>query len=80
VDEVFRTLSYFDGTNFAARANAPALYSVALMDNTCPPSTVFASYNHYAGPKEINVHPYNGHEGGGAFNEPAHLEFIRKRL
>jgi cephalosporin-C deacetylase len=50
------------------------------MDNTCPPSTVFASYNHYAGPKEITVHPYNGHEGGGAFNEPVHLEFIRKRL
>jgi len=78
VDNVFRTLSYFDGLNFAARANAPALYEVALMDDICPPSTVFASYNHYAGTKEINVFPYNGHEGGGPFSEPAGLEFLQK--
>jgi cephalosporin-C deacetylase len=78
VEEVFHTLSYFDGMNFAARANAPALYSVALMDDVCPPSTVFASYNHYAGAKEITVHPYNGHEGGGAFSRPVQLEYLRK--
>ncbi len=78
VDNVFHTLSYFDGVNFATRANAPALYSAALMDDVCPPSTVFASYNHYAGAKEINVHPYNGHEGGGAFNEPVQREFLAK--
>jgi cephalosporin-C deacetylase len=78
VDEVFRTLSYFDGVNFAARANAPALYSVALMDDVCPPSTVFASYNHYAGAKEISVYPYNGHEGGGPFAAPTQLEYLRK--
>lgn len=78
VDEVFNTLSYFDGLNFAARANAPAFYSVALMDDVCPPSTVFASYNHYAGAKEIRVYPYNGHEGGGPFSEPAQLEYLRK--
>ena len=78
VDEVFHTLSYFDGMHFAARANAPALYSVALMDDVCPPSTVFASYNHYAGPKEIAVHPFNGHEGGGPFSQPAQLQYLRK--
>jgi cephalosporin-C deacetylase len=61
---VFRTLAYFDGVNFAARAKAPAVFSVAMMDLICPPSTVFAAYNHYAGPKEIVVYPYNGHENG----------------
>lgn len=76
VDEALRTLSYFDGVNFAARATAPALYSVALMDEVCPPSTVFASFNHYEGPKEIVVHRYNGHEGGGPFNEPAQSRFL----
>ena len=40
VDQVFSTLSYFDAVNFAKRANAPALFSVALRDLTCPPSTV----------------------------------------
>jgi cephalosporin-C deacetylase len=78
VENVFRTLSYFDGVNFAARANAPAHYAVALMDDVCPPSTVFASYNHYAGPKDIVVYPYNGHESGGAFKEPAEREFLAK--
>ena len=79
VDSVFRTLSYFDGVNFAARANAPALYSVALMDEVCPPSTVFASFNHYAaGRKEIEVFPYNGHEGGGPFSAPRQLEFLAR--
>jgi cephalosporin-C deacetylase len=76
VENVFRTLSYFDGVNFAARAGAPAHYAVALMDDICPPSTVFASYNHYAGPKEIAVYPYNGHESGGAFSSPEEREFL----
>ena len=80
VEQVFSTLSYFDGLNFATRANAPALYTVALMDDICPPSTVFASYNHYAGSKQISVFPYNGHEGGGPFNAPSQLEFVRKLL
>jgi cephalosporin-C deacetylase len=75
-DRVFRTLSYFDGVNFAARAKAPALFSVALMDETCPPSTVFAAYNHYAGPKEIEVYPFNGHEGG----ESIQTEIKMRRL
>jgi cephalosporin-C deacetylase len=62
--QVFETLSYFDGVNFARRATAPALFSVALMDGIVLPSTVFAAFNHYAGSHEIEVYPFNGHEGG----------------
>ena len=51
------TLAYFDGVNFAARATAEALFSVGLMDDICPPSTVYAAYNAYAGPKAIRVCP-----------------------
>jgi cephalosporin-C deacetylase len=58
------TLAYFDGVNFARRASAPAWISAALMDATCPPSTVFAAFNAYTGPKVMTVWPYNGHEGG----------------
>lgn len=64
-NRVFSTLSYFDGVNFAKRARCPALYSVGLLDPICPPSTVFASFNHYAGDAEIEVYPFNEHEGGG---------------
>jgi cephalosporin-C deacetylase len=76
VEQVFATLRYFDGVNFAAHANAPALFSVALMDLVCPPSTVYAAYNHYAGDKDISVWPYNGHEGGAAFQRAAQMRFL----
>ena len=78
VDRVFETLAYFDAMNFAARDHAPALFSVGLMDTIAPPSTVFASYNWYAGEKEIKVWPYNGHEGGGAFQTVEKLKFLRR--
>lgn len=64
VDQVFNTLSYFDGVNLAKRATAPSLFSAALMDATCPPSTVFGAFHNYAGPKIMTIWPYNGHEGG----------------
>ena len=64
IEQTFTTLSYFDGVSFARRATAPALYSVALMDPICPPSTVFASYNAYGADADIEVYSFNQHEGG----------------
>lgn len=78
--EVFRTLSYFDGVNFARRAVSPALYSVALLDPICPPSTVFASFNHYAGEAEIEIYPFNEHEGGGAHQWPRQAAWLARIL
>jgi cephalosporin-C deacetylase len=64
-ERVFRTLSYFDGVNFARRVLAPALFSVALMDDIVLPSSVFAAFNHCASEeREIAVYTFNGHEGG----------------
>ncbi|MBT2484143.1 MULTISPECIES: acetylxylan esterase [unclassified Microbacterium] len=60
----FATLSYFDGANFAARATAPALYSVALMDPVCPPSTVYAAANRHLCGAEVIEYAFNRHEGG----------------
>lgn len=79
-ETVFRTLSYFDGVHFAARARAEALFSVALMDMTCPPSTVYAAYNHYAGPKQIRVYPFNQHEGGESLHAMEKLRLAHERL
>lgn len=64
VDRAFGTLAYFDGVNFARRVTAPARVSVALLDQTCPPSTVFAAANWLGGPVEVDVYPFNQHEGG----------------
>jgi cephalosporin-C deacetylase len=77
IDTVFRTLSYFDGLNFAARASAPALVSVGLMDEICPPSTVFAAFNHYAGPKEMKIWQFNRHEGGETQQNIEKLRFLQ---
>jgi len=79
VDDVFATLAYVDVVNHAKRASAPALFSVGLIDEITPASTVFAAYNHYAGPKDIAVYPFNGHEGG-ARHLAAKLDFLATRV
>jgi len=80
VDIAFNTLGYFDGLMFAARAKAPSLFSVGLMDDICPPSTVFAAYNHYAGSKQIKVYEFNNHEGGGVYHQLEKLKFLKENL
>ena len=75
-DAAFATLAYFDGMNFAARATAPALFSVGLMDEICAPSTVFAAFNHYAGPAEISVWPFNGHDAGNLHQQAERYAFL----
>ncbi len=75
-----RTLSYFDGIAFSRRATAPAWFSTGLMDDICPPSTVFAAYNEYAADKKIAVWPYNGHDAGGSHDTAHCLEILRDVL
>jgi cephalosporin-C deacetylase len=77
-EEALRTLSYFDCALLSRRANTPALFSVALMDQVCPPSTVYAAFNAYAGPKAIRVYPYNDHEGGEGFQQAEQLRWLRE--
>lgn len=80
-ERVFRTLSYFDGVNFARRIDAPTLFSVALMDGIVLPSSVFAAYNHLTTPdREIAVYPFNGHEGGQTHQWVRQAEWLRRRV
>jgi cephalosporin-C deacetylase len=76
----FSTLSYFDGVNFAKRATAPALFSVGLMDQVCPPSTVYAAYHAYAGNKEMVVYPFNDHEGGLSHQRLAQITWLNRLI
>jgi cephalosporin-C deacetylase len=50
------------------------------MDETCPPSTVYAAFNLYGGPKEIVEYPFNGHEGGEGFHDIARMRWLANRL
>lgn len=76
VEAVFETLSYVDVVNHARRVTVPALFSVGLADTITPPSTVFTAYNFYAGPKDIGVFQFAGHEGGGTPHFLAQLAFL----
>jgi cephalosporin-C deacetylase len=76
-EQVWNTAAYFDGVNFAKRITAPALFSVALMDEVVPPSTTFAGFNALASTeKQIEVYPYNGHEGGQTYQWLKQVEFL----
>lgn len=77
---VFETLRYFDGVCFARRAKAEALFSVGLMDDVCPPSTIYGAYNAYAGAKQIIEYEFNNHEGGGAVHDLLQIEWLGKRF
>jgi cephalosporin-C deacetylase len=80
-ESVFSTLSYFDGANFAKRVTAPSLFSAALHDLTCPPSTVFAAFNRVpVADKAIDVYDFNDHEGGGGYRWPAQAAFLARVL
>lgn len=84
VDETMQTLAYFDGAVLGRLATAPALFSTALMDPVCPPSTVFAAFHHYGGDaeveKQITVYRHNAHEGGQDYQRRAQLEWFADRL
>ncbi|OII30945.1 acetylxylan esterase [Curtobacterium sp. MMLR14_010] len=77
-ETVWTTASYLDGVNFAAGITAPALFSVALMDEIVPPRTTFAAYNALGSTdREIEVYAYNGHEGGGFRHWERQVAFLR---
>lgn len=72
---------YFDCMNLATRAKAEAIFSVGFIDVTCPPTSVYATYNNYAGKRQILNKPLMGHaqpsEVGQVFHQ-AIWEHIRR--
>ncbi|MDD2578994.1 MAG: acetylxylan esterase [Clostridia bacterium] len=80
LDQVFKTLSYFDTINLADRIRAPLLASVGLKDSVCPAECFFATYNRITARKDIVLYPYNGHEGGGALHTERKLAWLAEWL
>ncbi|WP_256371711.1 acetylxylan esterase [Pseudarthrobacter sp. NamE5] len=89
-EDTLKVLNYFDGVHLIRRATTPALFSVALLDDVCPPSTVFASYNSYgikssgstrhATAQSIDIYHFNGHEGGQEHHWVRQLKYVHKRF
>jgi cephalosporin-C deacetylase len=79
IEPALNTLRYVDCALLARRITATTLMSVGLMDDICPPSTVFAAYNEIQSAKEIAVFPYTGHEGANVHTE-RQLAHLREHL
>ena len=61
VETALSTVRYVDNALLASRITADCLLSVGLMDEVCPPSTVFAAYNAIRAGKEIAVYSFSTH-------------------
>jgi cephalosporin-C deacetylase len=80
VDQVFSTLSYFDCMNLVTMAKVPALISIGMHDPVCPPDTIFAMRNHYAGPVTTEIYEYNTHEGGSVAHQLVQASWLSSLL
>ena len=76
-DRVVATLSYFDNLNLAPMIKCRTVVSNGLWDDVCPPSTIFAAYNHIAAEKQMCVYPYHGHEWPYEHREVQHREVMK---
>jgi cephalosporin-C deacetylase len=62
LEPAMRTLSYCDNLNLAPMIKCRTVISNSLWDDVCPPSTIFAVYNHLTCPKQMEIYPYHKHE------------------
>jgi len=68
-ETAIRTLSYCDNLNLAPRIRCRTIVSNGLWDDICPPSTIFAAYNHITAEKQMEVYPFHKHEVPYEHNE-----------
>jgi cephalosporin-C deacetylase len=61
-DDAIRTLSYVDCMNLAPWITCRTIISNSLWDDICPPSTIFAAYNHMTADKKMDIYPFHKHE------------------
>ena len=59
--EKLETAAYYDVVNFARRLRVPGIYSWGFNDETCPPTSVYASYNVITSPKTLLLGLEMGH-------------------
>jgi len=76
-ETAYETLSYFDTMNMADKITCPVYVSVGMQDNVCPPEMYFASYNRIMSEKNVEIYPFNGHEGGGRTHMTRTLLYLR---
>ncbi|MFC5409613.1 acetylxylan esterase [Larkinella bovis] len=56
-----KTVAYYDVVNFARLVKVPGYYSWGFNDETCPPTSMYASYNVISAPKQLKLYEDTGH-------------------
>ncbi|MHA0856382.1 acetylxylan esterase [Paenibacillus sp. CMAA1364] len=79
-DVALENLSYFDTMNMADKISCKVLASVALKDEICPPQMYFATYNRIMSEKQVEIYPFNGHEGGGVIQTEIKLKYLKQHF
>ena len=69
-----RTISYYDGVNFAKRIRCPVMMTVGFIDNACYPGAVYAAYNVLPCEKYMLNCTESGH--GGMFSYKKHHDVM----
>jgi cephalosporin-C deacetylase len=59
--EKIETVGYYDVVNFARQVKIPGMYTWGFNDETCPPTSMYASYNVIAAPKSLFLALETGH-------------------
>lgn len=63
VKKVIDAVRYCDNVHLAGRSQAETLIFVGLIDTTCPPHGIIATYNSLPGKKWILMYPHKPHNG-----------------
>jgi len=58
---ISEAIPYFDAANLLRKSKAKLFVEIGLIDNTCPPASVFAAVNQSRGKKIIKAVPYRAH-------------------
>lgn len=78
--EMWKTLAYFDGINFAPMIESPMLVYIGLEDDVCPPETGYAVFNAMNCPKELHPYEHCAHDAGRHWVMDEVEAFLTKHL
>lgn len=77
--EKVETSRYYDAVNFARFITVPGFYSFGYNDETCPPTSMYASFNSISAPKTFYIVKETGH-ASNMDQRNQQTEFILKAL
>jgi cephalosporin-C deacetylase len=80
-DRIYRTVSYFDVINVAARIKVPTLVSAGLWDRTCPAPSIYKMFLALgSSDKKIGIYPYLDHGEVGGPHGKVVDQWLQERL